>query len=464
MEKNNLAMNRILKLVDEKSFMELGSQVTARSTDFNMDSKKAPSDGVITGYGLIDDNLVYVYSQDSSVLNGTIGEMHAKKIVHLYNMAMKMGAPIIGFLDCAGIRLQESVDALEAMGAIYAKKSEASGIIPQISAVVGSCGGGLSVLTSLSDFVFVEKKEGKRFLNSPDSIVGNNVNKCNSASAIYQAENTGNVDSIGSEDEIIAKIRQLIISLPANCDSDIYTQDCEDDLNRICENLGEGNTDVCSLIGQIADRNEFFETKELYAKEMITGFIHLNGMTIGVVANAGKECALTAEGCEKAADFVSFCDAFSIPILTIGNVSKLEASLYTEKHFGKAVARLIYAFSSATCPKVNLITGELFGTSYVVMNSKSIGADLVYAWPNAKVGMMSADLAAKIIYPNATAEELAVYSKEYERIQSGIDSAAQRGYVDLIIHPEDTRKYLIAAYEMLYTKYVKEPEKKHGTK
>ena len=265
----NLAMQRIAKLVDENSFMEIGSLVTARSTDFNLTAAKAPSDGVIIGHGLIDGNLVFIYSQDASVLNGTIGEMHAKKIASVYDMAMKMGAPVIGFIDCGGIRLQESVDALDGFGMIYAKEVAASGVIPQICGVFGNCGGGLSVVPALCDFAFVEESKGRMFVNTPDAIEGNRTEKCDTASAAFQSENNGCVDYVGSEDEIMAEIRQLICMLPGNNEGDVYTDACEDDLNRACESMETMKGDPRYLLSEISDGHVFFETKADYAKNMV---------------------------------------------------------------------------------------------------------------------------------------------------------------------------------------------------
>ena len=454
MSTNNpsLAMQRISKLVDENSFMEIGSLVTARSTDFNLAGVKTPSDGVITGHGLVNGSLVFVYSQDASVLNGTIGEMHAKKIANIYDMAMKMGAPVIGLIDCGGIRLQESVDALEAFGQIYAKQVEAVGLVPQFCGIFGNCGGGLSVVPALCDFAFIENK-GKMFINSPDAVAGNRVEKCDTACATFQAEENGCIDMVGSEDEIIASMRELITMLPLNCESDVYTDDCEDDLNRACQNLNPA--DPRYTLSEISDDHIFFETKTGFAKDMVTGFIKLNGMTVGAIANAPKEngeVVLTAKGCEKAAEFVNFCDAFGIPVLTLTNVNGFCNCKCAEKKLAKALATYTYALSSATCPKVNLITGQAYGSAYAIMNSKSLGADLVYAWADAKVGMMDSSMAAKIMYPNADAEELKVKASEYDSLQSNIMTAAARGYVDLVMDPVDTRKYLVAAFEMLYTK------------
>ena len=478
MSTNNasLAMQRITKLVDENSFMEIGSLVTARSTDFNLTAAKTPSDGVITGHGLVNGNLVFVYSQDASVLNGTIGEMHAKKIVNVYNMAMKMGAPVIGLVDCGGIRLQESVDALESFGQIYSAQVAASGIVPQICGIFGNCGGGLSVVPALCDFTFIEETKGKMFVNSPDAVKGNAKDKCDTSAATFQAEENGCIDMKGSEDEILANMRELIAMLPLNNESDVYTDECEDDLNRVCENLTAMKGDPRYVLAEISDSHIFFESKAAYAKNMVTGFIKLNGMTVGAIANCSEvydeegnkaeefDAVLTAKGCEKAAEFVQFCDAFSIPVLTLTNVNGFCNCQCTEKKLAKALARLTYALANATCAKVNLITGQAYGSAYAIMNSKSLGADLVYAWSDAKVGMMDASMAAKIMYPNADAEELKEKAAEYDNLQSNIMSAAARGYVDLVMDPVDTRKYLIAAFEMLYTKYVSEPDKKHGTK
>jgi acetyl-CoA carboxylase carboxyltransferase component len=478
MNSNNdsLAMQRILKLVDESSFMEIGSLVTARSTDFNLANTATPSDGVITGHGLVDGNLVFIYSQDASVLNGTIGEMHAKKIASVYDMAMKMGAPVIGLIDCAGMRLQESVDALDGFGQIYAKEVEASGVVPQISAVFGSCGGGLAVVPALSDFAFIEESKGKMFLNSPNAITGNRIDKCDTSAAKFQSEENGCIDAVGSEDEILAQIRQLIGMLPLNNEGDVYTEDCTDDLNRACENLDSMKGDPRYVLSEISDGHVFFETKADYAKDMVTGFIRLNGMTVGAVANCTEvydeegnkaetfDAVLSARGCNKAADFVSFCDAFEIPVLTLTNVTGFKACMCSEKNLAKALARMTSAFASANCPKVNLITGEAYGSAYVSMNSKAIGADFVYAWTGAKIGMMNAESAAKIMYADASADVLAKKAKEYEELQSSVLSAARRGYVDLIMEPADTRKYLVDAFELLYTKCAGVPDRKHKTK
>ena len=470
----NSASRRIAALLDEGSFVEIGGAVTARSTDFNLQAKDTPSDGVITGYGVIDGNLVYVYSQDATVLKGAVGEMHAKKIANIYDMAMKMGAPVIGLVDCAGLRLQEATDALEAFGGLYFKQAMASGVIPQITAVFGMCGGGLAVVPGMTDFTFMEEKSAKLFVNSPNALAGNEISRCDTSTAEYQSKTAGLVDGIGTEEEILTQIRSLICMIPTNNEDDLSYEECMDDLNRVCADLENAYEDTGIALAEISDNNVFFETKKEYAKEMATGFIRLNGMTIGAVANRSKvydaegnaesfDTVLTVDGCKKATDFINFCDAFSIPVLTLTNVTGFEATKESEKDMAKSVAKLTYAFANATVPKVNVIIGQAYGSAYVTMNSKSLGADMVYAWPNAEIGMMDSELAAKIMYADADAETLKEKAAAYKELQSSPMSAARRGYVDAIIEPADTRKYLIGAFEMLFTKREDRPSKKHGT-
>ncbi len=475
------ANDRIIALLDDNSFVEIGARVTARSTDFNMQQVETPGDGVITGYGVINGSLVYVYSQDASVLKGSMGEMHAKKIVRMYEMATKTGAPVIGMLDCAGLRLQEAADALNAFGEVYLKQSLASGVVPQINAIFGQCGGGLSVAAQLADFTFMEKDNGKLFVNSPNALDNNTTAKCDTASAAYQSKETGNVDFVGTQEEVLAQIRHLISILPANNEDDMSYDVCEDDLNRTCDDLENSVGDGGLALSMISDNQEFFEVKAEYAKDMVTGFIRLNGNTVGAVANRtvlydeeGKEAesfepVLSVRGCQKAAEFVNFCDAFNIPVLTLTNVRGYKSTKCCENNIAKAAAKLTYAFANATVPKVNVVTREAFGSGYVTMNSKGLGADIVYAWTNAKIGMMDAGQAVRIMYAEevkASADGAALVAekeKEYASLQGSVEAAAKRGYVDTIIEPADTRKYLIGAFEMLFTKREERPVKKHGT-
>lgn len=476
MSTTSKASQRIAALLDDNSFVEIGGLVTARATDFNLKPNETPSDGCITGYGVINGNLVYVYSQDASVLNGTIGEMHAKKITNLYDLAMKTGAPVIGLIESAGLRLQEATDALAAFGEIYLKQTMASGVIPQITAVFGTCGGGLGLFPTMTDFTFMEEKNAKLFVNAPNALDGNVITKCDSSSAKFQAEESGIVDVVADEATILEKVRELVSFLPANNEDDAsFLEDCTDDLNRVNPEIAGCVGDTSVALSILADDNNFFEVKAGYAKNMVTGFLRLDGVTVGAVANRSEICdeegkvaekldaVLTAEGCEKAAEFVNFCDAFGIPVLTLTNVKGYEATLASEKAIAKAAAKLTYAFANATVPKVNVVIGKALGTAYVVMNSKVIGADITMAWPDAQIGAMDGKLAAKIMYDGQGADVINEKAAEYEALTLNVTSAAKRGYVDQIVNAADTRKYVIGAFEMLFTKSEDRPAKKHGT-
>ena len=474
MSTTSKAGQRIASLLDNNSFVEIGGQVTARSTDFNLKPTETPSDGCITGYGVIDGRLVYVYSQDASVLNGTIGEMHAKKITNLYNLAMKTGAPVIGLIESAGLRLQEATDALAAFGEIYLKQTLASGVIPQITAIFGTCGGGLGLFPTMTDFTFMEEKNAKLFVNAPNALDGNVVTKCDSSSAAFQSQESGVVDVVGDETTILTQIRELIGFLPSNNVGE-SVEECTDDLNRVNPEIAGCIGDTSVALQILADDNNFFEVKSAYAKNIVTGFLRLNGVTVGAIANRseiydeeGKVAeklgtVLTKQGSEKAADFVNFCDAFGIPVLTLTNVTGYEATLESEKGIARAVAKLTYAFANATVPKVNVIIGKAYGSAYIAMNSKAIGADITIAWPDAQIGTMDSKLAAKIMYDGQGVDVINEKAAEYEALQLNVSSAARRGYVDQIVDAADTRKYVIGAFEMLYTKSEELPAKKHGT-
>ncbi|MCM1272780.1 MAG: carboxyl transferase [Clostridium sp.] len=458
------ASDRIAKLLDDSSFVEVGAYVTARSTDFNMQENDTPKDGVITGYGVINETLVYVYSQDATVLGGAVGEMHAKKIANIYDMAMKVGAPVIGLIDCAGLRLQEATDAMNAFGELYLKQSLASGVIPQITAVFGTCGGGAALIPALTDFTFMTSADSKIFVNSPNALDGNYESKLDTASAEYISCNTSLVDGVfDSEEELLAQIRGLVDMLND-------TSECTDDLNRIIPNLDGLCDNAREVLKNIADNNVFFEAYKGFAKDMVLGFIKLDGQAVGCVANQ-KEAGgdyLSTSGAYVAADFVKFCDAFSIPVLTLVNVKGFVGTVANERMIADAAAKLTYAFANSTVPKVTLVMGDAFGTAYTVMNSKAIGADMVYAWPGAKIGTMDPEMAVKIMYAKEieAAEDkvacVAEYKETYTKLQSSAMAAAKRGYVDDIIEPDATRKRLVAAFDMLYAKTEERPYKKHG--
>lgn len=475
MSTTSQASQRINALLDDNSFVEIGALVTARATDFNMKPDETPSDGCVTGYGVIGGKPVYVYSQDASVMNGTVGEMHAKKIVGLYDLAMKTGSPIIGLIDSAGLRLQEASDALNAFGAIYRKQTLASGVIPQITAILGSCGGGLALFPTLTDFTFMEEKSARLFVNAPNALDGNVITKCDSSSAAFQAGESGIVDVVADEASVLAKIRELIGFLPSNNSEGSDIVECTDDLNRVNAELAGCVGDTSVALSILADNSDFFELKADYAKDMVVGFLKLDGVTVGAVANRSEICdeegkvvekldaVLSPRGCEKAADFVNFCDAFDIPLLTLTNVKGYQASVSSEKEIARAAARLTYAFANATVPRVNVVIGKAMGTAAVVMNSRALGADLIMAWPGAEIGTMESKLAAKIMYDGQGADVINEKAAEYEALQLSAVSAARRGYVDQIVEAADTRKYVIGAFEMLFSKREERPAKKHGT-
>ncbi|MBQ9155616.1 MAG: carboxyl transferase [Eubacterium sp.] len=465
------ALERIETLFDPSTFVEIGGLISARNTDYNLGEKKLPGDGVITGYGVIRDRMVYVYSQDAAVLGGSVGEMHARKIAAIYDMAIKTGAPVVGMIDCAGLRLQEANDALQAFGSIFSRQAQASGRIPQICAVFGQCGGGSAVMSALSDFTFMERENGALFVNSPNTLEDNKGGSLDTAQADYQAESAGNVDFVcDSEEEMIAGIRALLEFLPSDYEADDAFEEAGDDLNRIIPELAEGEYDAPYLLSRISDHSSYIEVKKMYAPEMVTAFIRLNGETVGAVANQpvdGRKL-LTANGLKKAIKFVKFCDGFNIPILTVTNVSGMAASKHEERRLAGLLAQFAAALSGSTVAKINLLAGEAYGTAAIVMNSKVIGADFVLAWPDASVGMMDAEQAVRIMYADeisAGEDQLAVIAEktnQYRELQSSALAAARRGYVDDIIEPDATRKRLIAAFEMLFGKKIAGIKKKHS--
>ena len=456
---SNKAREIIENLLDDNSFVEFGKQITARNTDFNYSEPKKESDGVITGHGLIDERLVFVFSQDAEVLGGSIGEMHAKKIADLYRMAIKIGAPVIGFINSNGVRLYESMDAIEAIGNLIRLASKASGVVPQVLGIVGNCGGCLNVLASMNDYV-VMLEDAKLFINSPDTIEGNYKDKLDTSSAEYQFNN-GNIDAIATEDSMPILIRNYIDVVPNNnVDSDI-DDITEDDLNRGISY--DGNGDIKALITEIADDNIFVETKAGITN-VICGFIKLADQTIGVAANSetdGKSY-LNLEGTNKLTDFVKYCDAFSIPILTITTIDGFEADYATEISMGNALSKLAFAFTEATVPKINLIVGDVIGSGYIFMNSKALGADMVYAYSDAKMAIMDENKAAKILCNEG--DDVNELATTFGSTNTGIENGAKRGYIDRIIEPADTRKYLIDGFEILYSKNNYVDFKKHSGK
>ncbi|MCR4956039.1 MAG: carboxyl transferase [Lachnospiraceae bacterium] len=460
---NNVARNRILNFVDEGSFVELFEAVTCRKTDLSLKDYQDPSDGVVTGYGLVSGRLVYFYSQNPDVLHGSLGEMHCKKIVEVYAQAVKVGAPVVALLDSAGMRLQEGVDALTGLGEVISAVNEASGLIPLYSVVYGNCGGGLSLVPALSDFSYVVKGKGKLFVNSPNVIDNNYQEKLDTADGEFRELYTGTVDESADEGEIIGKIHRLLEILPANNTEGIVADDCKDDLNRMIEGFASSNYESQAFISNISDCFEFIETKKAYATEMVTGFIKLNGMTTGVVANNQEQSRLTVEALTKGTDFVRFCDGYDIPLLFIADAAGFDTTVVAEKSIGRAMASFVSAICDADVPKITLIPRKAYGSAGLLMNSKALGADLVYAWADAQMGILPAKEAVSILYPDV--KEVSKLNEEkakYEASHNNTGAFAKRAQLDRIIEPGSTRKYLISAFDLLYTKYCYVQDKKHS--
>lgn len=442
------ALTRIQSLLDEFSFVEVGRLVEARSTDFNLAEKKAPSDGVVTGYGTIDGNLVYVYAQDAGVLGGSIGEMHARKIANIYSMAMKNQAPVIALLDCSGVRLEEANDALFGLGRIYKKQTLASGQVPQITAIFGNCGGGLTVLAGLSDYVLMAEG-AKAYVNAPDAVQGNKDDEIAKAA---KREEYGLVDFDGTEDDVYAQIRKLVSVLPGNCEDGGVLDECTDDLNRAVTGFDSLSAD--EAVKQLSDNGVFIESKKGYSRDVVTGFAQIGGETVAIVAN--KEASLTWKGAEKAAKLVSFANAFDLPVVTLVDVTSYKNTECTESHMPTAAAKLAYAYANADIPMITVVKNAL-GTAGLSFGAKALGADVVYAFQNSKIGVMDAAQAAKVV-ANGDADAEKKFASENTAL-----AAAKRGYVDEIIAPEETRQRIAAALQMLGYKSVYRPDKKNGT-
>lgn len=470
---------RIDQLLDSNSFVEVGAFVTHRATAFNMGMQETPADGVVTGYGTMGGRLVYVYSQDPTVMGGSLGEMHAKKIARVYDDAMKMGVPIIGFLDSAGIRLQESIDALEGYGLIFQKQSLASGVIPQITIISGDCAGGAGNIPGLSDFTFMISKNARLFLNSPNTFSDEKAVFEDIATADVHTKQTGLAHfACETDEECIDRVKLLVSYLPSNNLEDAPMYPVHDDLNRVDRGLntivpeGDEGLNVQAIIQSIADTGAFFEIQGNFAPNIKVGFIRLNGVTVGLVANdcAHKEGKLDIDAMNKVSRFVSFCDGFNIAILTLTDVDGFVSGVEGETSgvLG-ASAKMIHAFTRATVPKVNVLLRKAYGSAYVAMNSKHIGADYVFAWPTAKVGIMPAKSAVHIMYGDdimkAKDQRQVMEEKvsEFEQLQSSPYAVAAKGYIDDIIEPANTRKHVIATFEVLASKSALRPAKKHPT-
>ncbi len=457
-----LAGERLNSLFDEGSFIELDAFVTARGKD-------TAADGVVTGYGTVDGRLVYAYAQDPTVIGGCVGEMHGKKICKIYDMAAKMGAPVVAMLDSNGARLEEGVMAQAAMGDILSSCAAVSGVVPNIAIVMGTCAGSAALVAEMSDFVIMSEKEGSAlYVNSPD-VAEAVAGKKYSADALACASVSGNAHFTAKDDESCIETAKLLLSyLPSNNLCDAPELECSDDLNRVSESFMaiDGDYDVRSIIAATADDGAFFESQSRYAAEAVTGFIRLNGVTVGVTANQGSEkgAVLTGQAIEKMARFVRFCDCFNIAILTFTNVESFAASA-DEENWGLARkgARLLYAFGEATVPKVNVIVKKAYGGAYSLMNSRQTGADFVLAYPSAEIAAIAPGAGVSVLMADRLrdGESREALTEEYREQIASPYNAAKMGFVDDIIIPAETRPRVIAAFEMLRSKRVAAPSRKH---
>ncbi len=476
------ARKRLELLFDAGSFVEIGAFVEHRCSNFDMPNTKAPGEGVVTGYGTVDGRLVYAYSQDFTVIGGSLGEMHAKKITNVMDMAMKMGAPIIGMNDSGGARIQEGLDALAGFGEIFIRNTRASGVVPQVSVIMGPCAGGAVYSPAITDFVFMVENTSQMFITGPSvikAVTGEDVTSNELGGAGVHSSKSGVAHfACANDEECIAKVRKLLSYLPANNLADAPVEESGDDLNRLSAKLTDiipdnpnKAYDMKEVIAELVDTGSFFEVHPDFAKNIIVGFGRMNGKTVGIVANQPKVSAgsLDVDSSDKAARFVRFCDSFNIPLVTLTDVPGYLPGV--EQELGGIIrhgAKLLFAYSEATVPKVNVILRKAYGGAYIAMSSKHLGADAVFAWPTAEIAVMGPEGAANIIFRKDIAAaadpvaERAAKIEEYRQQFANPYEAAKRGYIDDVIEPDSTRPRIIAALEMLAGKRESLPAKKHG--
>jgi len=476
------ARERLEKLFDSGSFVEIDAFVETRAIDFDMQKKKIPGDGVVTGYGNIDGRLVFVSSQDFTVIGGSLGEAHARKITKVMDMAMKMGAPFISINDSGGARIEEGIDALSGYGEIFFRNTLASGVIPQISVIMGPCAGGAVYSPAITDFIFMVDKTSYMFITGPQvikSVTGEDVTFESLGGSEVHNEKSGVAHfRYATEDECLKDIRRLISFLPDNNLTDPPVITVNDDLNRIEESLldlipdnSNKPYDIKDIILKVLDNGDFMEVQKYFAQNIVVGFGRLNGKTVGIIANQPNVMAgvLDVNSADKAARFIRFCDSFNIPLVTFTDTAGYLPG--TEQEYSGLIrhgAKLLYAFSEATVPKINVIVRKAYGGAYIAMNSKHLGADIVFAWPSAEIAVMGPEGAANIIFRKeiAAAEDaIAAREQKIEEYRSKFSNpyiAAARGYVDDVIDPATTRGRLINALEMLASKRENRPAKKHG--
>lgn len=468
------ARERIAILLDEGTFTELDQDVVHRCNNFGMEKEMMPTDGIVTGYGTVEGRLVYVFAQDFTVQGGSLGEMHAAKLVKVQKLAVKMGAPCIGINDSGGARIQEGIDALAGFGDIFFQNVMASGVIPQISVIMGPCAGGAVYSPALTDFIFMVKNTSQMFITGPQvvkSVTAEEVTAEQLGGA--QAHNTtsGVAHFIAENDEeCIKHIRYLISFLPSNNMEDapcIETGDHADRMNDALNSLLPDNPNqpynMKDVITEIADNGQFLESLQGYAKNIITGFARFDGQPVGIIASQPTVMAgcLDINASDKAARFIRFCDAFNIPILHLVDVPGFLPGV-AQEHGGiiRHGAKLLYANSEATVPKITVITRKAYGGAYIAMCSKQLGADIVMAWPTSEIAVMGPAGAANIIFRNES--DIKAKTEEYINEIATPYKAAERGHVDMVIEPRETRVQIISALNMLQSKRENRLAKKHG--
>ncbi|MFN6091626.1 MAG: acyl-CoA carboxylase subunit beta [Bacteroidota bacterium] len=477
------ARERLHFLLDDNSFEEIGLFVTHRSTEFGLDREKYLGDGVVTGYGTINGRMVYVFAQDFTVFGGSLSEAHAEKICRIMDLAMQNGAPVIGLNDSGGARIQEGVVSLGGYADIFYRNTMASGVIPQISAIMGPCAGGAVYSPAITDFIMMVENTSYMFVTGPNvvkTVTHEEVTSEELGGASTHSSKSGVTHfSCANEIECIQNIKRLLSYIPSNCEEDApalpYTEGDETRvaLNSIIPDNPNQPYDIREVIEQVIDNDGegFFEVHKNFAENIVVGFARLGGKSIGIVANQPAFLAgvLDINSSTKAARFVRFCDCFNIPLLVFEDVPGFLPGTDQEWHgIITNGAKLLFAFSEATVPRITVITRKAYGGAYDVMNSKHIGADMNYAWPTAEIAVMGARGAAEIIFKNEIAASADPQQKLKEKEEEYINHfanpyrAAERGYVDEVIMPEATRSKLIKAFKMLENKAVKLPKKKHG--
>lgn len=476
------ARERLDILFDAGTFQELDIFVRHRAVEFDMAETEIPADGVVTGFGKVEGRVVFAYAQDFTSRAGTLGEMHAKKICKVMDLALKTGAPMVGINDSGGARIQEGVDALSGYGSIFYRNSLASGVIPQISAIMGPTAGGAVYSPAMTDFVFMTKKSSYMFITGPEvirAVTGEEIDFESLGGAMTHNTKSGVAHfACESDAESLAMIRKLLGYLPANNMEDPPFQPTRDDPGRIDDRLDtivpENSRrlyDMKDVIRSLVDEGEFLEPHEHYAKNMIVCLARMGGMPVGIIANQPKFMAgcLDVDASDKATRFIRFCDAFNIPLLTLADVpGYLPGSEQEWRGIIRHGAKLLWCYSEATVPKITLVVRKDYGGSYLAMCSRDLGADIVLAWPTAEIAVMGAEGAANIIFRKeiTSAPDPVVKRQEkideYQQLFSNPYVAAARGYVDAVIRPRDSRPRIIRALEMLRTKRENRPARKHG--